>query len=209
MIFYEDVLLTEAMELVMNMLTNIGGRCVDPARKKPDRSPIDFFREAPSQELYLVAIGFEELLVTPDASEGLLAFDASLDYPDQLRNHLVIRLMQNVIEECLMVLDSWWYAFIDLAGDPPSKLYSSVRSANLHWFFWANYWSPGYLKNADLALRSLQKPSPTPLPSGGLKYMTRKWPEEKLDKAKVWGIQKQLGGERSVSIYLPGTYNTD
>jgi hypothetical protein len=209
MIFTEGDISKQTLERVFTVLSDLNGESVDPANGKTGRPPVEWYRTAPNEEFYLVAIGHEELLVTPNTQAGRLRFRANLDYPDWSSNHAVIKLIQNIVEKCLAVIDTWWYAFIDLAGDPPPKLYSSIRGAHLRWLFWANYWSRGYLEKADLALRSLPKPSAKPLPGDGLKYMTRKWPDEQVSKAESQRIQLQLGGKGRVSIYIPGPFDRD
>lgn len=192
----------EELEHLFTAFGRIGAMGLDPAKQRQEGSPIEVFRSKPEREVHLIRFGSETLLLTPDLPDGRLDFDLSLDYPDVERNRGVAKLLLEIVESSLEALGAWWYACADFEGDPPKNFYSSVRSANLRTYFWANYWSDGYVTAAKFSQAAFADDRISRLPSGGWRYLSRSWPDQGATSSERRFL-KELSAGGAAQLYRP------
>jgi hypothetical protein len=202
-VFQQRAIGVEAFKDFLDGLGRMGGVGLDPANRSFRAAPRAMFESAPSNEVLLIEMGAEELLITPALDDGHIAFDLSLDYSDVERNRSVAALMLNIVEYCIGETEMWWFAYVDIEGDPPKNLYSDVRKARLRTFFWANYFSAGYFRMAGFNEDGITRHKAVERFAGGWRYLTRTWFDEEATASEEEFLRIDLGAGASTRIYRP------
>jgi hypothetical protein len=199
-LFNSQVIETRGLLPLFEELSQFGVKCQYPTNDTLIE-PVEYYQLNLSREFYYLSVETHSAVMSLDPDGEAVIFSAGLDYIKDERNVNLIQSMGKLTDALFTAL-AFKYAFADLEGDAPPKLYEDIEGTRIRWLFWANYFGKDYVKKSgkEFLLRAPGWRSEE-LPDGTVKYMTRSDPRMKIDAATKKAITAYFLPEHKVKIY--------